>query len=147
MDEINLENCYLIEFPKYGDSKRGYLSVIEKLKNIPFDIKRIYYIYDIGDLSEIRGPHAHKNTEQIFITLNGKAKYHIDNGFTRKEIVIDKPNIGIYIGPNIWHYITNFSSNVILLVIASQFYDPLDYLKKYENFLNFHIKKKDTQLK
>ncbi|MHA1843084.1 MAG: WxcM-like domain-containing protein, partial [Promethearchaeota archaeon] len=71
MKELSFKNCYLIEFSKHGDNSRGYLTAIEKNNGLPFDINRIYYIYEIGNLNEIRGPHAHKKTEQIFITLKG----------------------------------------------------------------------------
>lgn len=131
------ENCYFLEFPKYGDNKRGFLTVFEENKNIPFKIKRVYYIYEIGDLTQIRGPHGHKKTEQVFFNLNGRATYYLDNGKEKKEIVLDKPNIGLYIGPKVWHYIKNYSKNIVFLVVASTFYEESDYLRNYDDFLDF----------
>jgi len=138
MKSIIFENCYLIEFPKLGDNNRGFLTAFEINNKFLFAIKRIYYIYEIGDLQGIRGPHAHKQTQQIFFTLNGKAKYHLDNGIEKKEITIDKPNIGIFIGPKIWHYINDFSVGIIFLVVASTYYDENDYLRNYDQFLDYN---------
>lgn len=137
MDELNFKNCRLIKFPKLGNDKKGFLSVLEAKKNIPFSIKRIYYIYRIGNLSEIRGPHAHKNTEQVFVCMNGKATYFLDDGEDKTKITVVEPNIGIYIGPKIWHYITEFSKDVILVGVASSYYDEKDYIRNYDEFTNY----------
>lgn len=135
MDALNFKNCSLINFPKFGDNKRGYLSFFESKKECPFDIKRVYYIYGIGDSSEIRGPHAHWKTEQIFININGKSTYFLDDGKEKKNIIIDEPDVGIYIGPKIWHYMTDFSPNLVILIVASRYYDESDYIHNYDEFI------------
>lgn len=132
-------NCYLTELPKYGNNKRGFLTAMEVDKEIPFQIKRVYYIYGIGNLSEIRGPHAHKQTEQYFVNVKGKATYHLDNGVKKKIIKLDKPNTGIYIGPKIWHYMNDFSDDIILLAVASSYFDENDYLREYNEFIKFLV--------
>lgn len=137
MDELNLKNCHLIKFSKFGNDKRGFLSVFEAQKDIPFDIKRVYYMYGIGNLSEIRGPHAHKNTEQVFICINGKATYFLDDGENKTKITIDEPNIGIYIGRKIWHYMTQFSKDTIILGVASSYYNGKDYIRNYNEFIDY----------
>jgi len=137
MDKFKFTNCYLTKFLKIGDDKKGFLFFFESKRNIPFNIKRIYYIYGIGDLSTIRGPHAHKTTEQIFICLNGKVTYFLDDGENETKITITKPNIGIYIGPKIWHYMTNFSKNAIILGIASSYYNENDYIRNYNDFISY----------
>ncbi len=131
------ENCYLIEFPKFGDNNRGFLTVLEEDKNIPFKIKRVYYVYEIGDLSKIRGPHAHKQAEQVFINVKGKATYHIENKEEKTRVILNQPNIGIYIGSKIWHYICDFSKDLIFLVVASKYFDENDYIQEYKEFLNY----------
>ena len=137
MNEKIFEGCYLITFSTFGDNDKGFLTVIESNKQIPFKLKRIYYIHNIGNISEIRGPHAHKQTEQCFINIQGKATYHLDNGIVKKKITLDEPNIGIYIGPKIWHYMNEFSKDIILLAVASTYFDENDYIRDYNEFLDY----------
>ncbi len=136
MKNIIFGDCYLVELPKFGDNQRGFLTSIESMKKIPFEIKRIYYIYEITKLSEIRGPHAHKEAQQIFINISGTSTCNLDNGKERKKIRLVNPNIGIYIGPRIWHYFNEFSEKVIILAIASNYYKESDYIRDYKEFIN-----------
>ena len=123
-----------INFDIKGD-KRGKLIAIEQLKDIPFEIKRVYYIFDTK--SEIRrGSHAHKNLQQVAICLNGSCKFLLDNGKERVEdIILDSPNKGLFIDKMIWREMYDFSENCVLLVIASEYYDENDYIRDYEEFL------------
>ncbi|MEZ9394455.1 sugar 3,4-ketoisomerase [Vibrio splendidus] len=123
----------LIEFNEIGDS-RGKLVSLEGNKNIPFEIKRIYYIFNTSeDVS--RGFHAHKNLQQVAICLSGKCRFTLDDGFSREEVVLDAPNVGLYIDNNKWREMDDFSEDCVLLVIASDVYDEDDYIRSYEDFL------------
>lgn len=119
--------------------ERGYLSFCEANNNIPIDIKRVYFMGDLV-VKGNRGHHAHKVTRQILFCLHGSAKIKLDDGETKEEIILDKPNIGITIENKIWHSMENFSKGTIIMVLASEYYDEKDYLRDYKEFKKF-IKK------
>ncbi|WP_109409892.1 sugar 3,4-ketoisomerase [Proteus genomosp. 4] len=121
-----------IEFKKLGDN-RGSLTSIEQNKNIPFDIKRIYYIYDTKE-GISRGFHAHKNLEQVAICIKGSCRFLLDDGVHKEEIVLDKPNVGLYIKGIIWREMHDFSEDCVLVVIASDYYNESDYIRDYDTF-------------
>lgn len=128
-------------FPPHGDD-RGQLVALEERKDIPFDIKRIYYIYDT--LAGVRrGFHAHRNLQQILICVHGSCKIHLDNGFETEEVLLDKPTEGLYISNNMWREMYDFSPDAVLLVLASEHYDESDYIRNYDTFLKMvHNKEK-----
>lgn len=120
-------------FPPHGDD-RGQLVAVEQFKDLPFDIKRVYYIYDT--LPGVRrGFHAHRNLEQVLICVHGSCVIHLDNGFETAEVRLDKPYEGLYISNDIWREMYNFSEGTVLLVLASQYYDESDYIRNYDDFL------------
>lgn len=122
-------------FKEHGDD-RGMLIALEENKEIPFEIKRVYYIYDnIKDVR--RGFHAHKNLKQVLICVHGSCKIHLDNGTETSEITLDKPNQGLYLENNIWREMYDFSPGAVLLVLASEFYDESDYIRNYDDFIKF----------
>ena len=123
---------YLIELPKIIDS-RGNLSVIENRKEIPFDIQRVYWLYEVP-IGELRGGHAHTDLEQILIALHGNLTVTVDDGKIRQTFVLDKPNQGLYIGNNIWREMSEFSEGAVCLVLASKPYDPTGYIRNYDEF-------------
>jgi len=123
-----------IEFDIKGD-ERGELVAIEQLKDVPFEIKRIYYVYDLK--KELpRGFHAHKNLQQVAICLKGSCKFLLDDGKERvKDIVLDSPNKGLFIDKMVWREMYDFSEDCVLLVLASDYYDESDYIRDYGEFL------------
>jgi len=128
-------------FPPHGDD-RGQLVVVEENKDIPFDVKRVYYIYDtLTDV--VRGHHAHKCLEQVLICVHGSCKIHLDNGFETEEVLLDKPYEGLYISNDIWREMYDFTPDAVLLVLASQYYDEADYIRNYDEFLKF-VKEKNS---
>lgn len=135
MDKIRVKNCKMIELPVIRDGKDGCLSVAENLRNIPFEIKRVYYIYNLNDKNAIRGKHAHKKLQQIIFCINGSFCLKLDDGINRQDVILDEPNIGIYMDAKLWHTMSRFSENCILLVLASDFYDESDYIRDYSQFL------------
>lgn len=121
-----------IIFQEHGD-ERGQLIALEESKEIPFEIKRVYYMYDTGaDIH--RGLHSHRTLEQILICIHGSCKVILDNGVDKNEILLDKPYEGIYVGPDIWREMCDFSPDAVLLVLASQVYDENDYIRNYDLF-------------
>ena len=122
-------------FQQHGD-ERGQLVALEEYKDIPFQIKRVYYMYDTGK-GVRRGYHAHKSLEQILICIHGTCKILLDNGKKKKIVPLEKPYEGLYIANNIWREMFDFSPDAVLMVLASDFYNEEDYIRDYEEFLEF----------
>ena len=122
-------------FQEHGD-ERGQLVALEEHKDIPFEIKRVYYMYDT-DKGVTRGQHAHKSLEQILICIHGSCKLMLDNGKEKKIVSLEKPYEGLYISNNIWREMYDFSSDAVLMVLASDVYKEEDYIRNYDEFLKF----------
>ena len=122
-------------FAPHGDD-RGQLVAIEQLKDLPFEIRRVYYIYDTLE-GVRRGFHAHLNLEQILVCVKGSCKIHLDDGTDTAEVVLDKPYEGLYIANNMWREMYDFSPDAVLLVLASEYYDEADYIRDYDKFMQF----------
>ena len=122
-------------FQQHGD-ERGMLVAVEELKDIPFEIKRIYYVYDTKD-GVRRGYHAHKSLEQIFICVHGSCKILLDNGKEQKEVILEKPYEGLYVPNNMWREMYDFSEDAVLMVLASSYYDKEDYIRDYQEFVDY----------
>ncbi len=133
MKKNSLENVYKFNIPKIiSPEGMGSLSFVEK-EIIPFSIKRVYYLYDVPFNGE-RGGHAHKDLFQVLIALNGSFELLLDDGSNTKNILLDSPNIGLYIPNGIWREMNNFSKNSVCLVLASEDYDENDYIRNYQDF-------------
>ncbi|MGD8353908.1 MAG: FdtA/QdtA family cupin domain-containing protein [Pseudomonadota bacterium] len=128
-----LEKCGIIDLPRISD-ERGNLSFVENGKHIPFDIKRIYYLYDVPGGFE-RGAHAHRNLEQLIIAMSGSFDVILDDGFEKKRFGLSRSYYGLYVCPMIWRELVNFSSGAVCLVLASDFYDEEDYFRDYGKYL------------
>ncbi|WP_066315213.1 FdtA/QdtA family cupin domain-containing protein [Bacillus sp. FJAT-29814] len=128
-----MEKYKLLEFPQLGD-ERGQLVVVEQLKEIPFELKRIFYIYGTkGNVA--RGQHANRRSQFVLINLRGSCKVLIDDGFNSDVIVLDKPHTGVYLDRMVWKEMFDFSSDSILLVLSSELYDKSEYISDYKEFL------------
>ena len=134
MEQIGLKDCGIIELPVIGNQKQGFLSFGEVERHIPFNIKRIYYIYGIEDLNTVRGEHAHKELKQVIFCFNGSFILELDDGTNKQEIILDKPNIGILIGNRVWRNMKDFSKYCVIVVLASNYYVENDYIRDYETF-------------
>lgn len=128
-----LSDCIIIDLPKISDP-RGNLTFFEESRHIPFNIRRVYYLYDVPGGSE-RGGHAHKNLHQFMIAISGSFDVLLDDGKERKRIRLDRPYYGLYICPMIWRELDNFSSGSVCMVVASEYYDESDYFRNYSEFL------------
>ena len=122
-----------IDFQKHGDD-RGSLVVAEYEKEIPFLVKRIYYIYDVSD-DKRRGFHSHKNLRQVYIAIHGSLKVMLDDGEKQETVLLDDPAKGLYIGHNVWREIFDFSQDAVLLVLASEKFSESDYIRNHDEFL------------
>ena len=123
----------LIEFNQLGDDRGGLIS-LEQNQNIPFDIKRVYYIFDTKE-GVARGFHAHKKLQQVAICVKGSCLFLMDDGHSKAEVILDKSNQGILIDVMKWHEMRDFSNDCVLLVLASDYYDEADYIRNYNDFL------------
>ena len=130
---MGLEQCTVMKLPIVHDP-RGNLTFIENNRHIPFDIKRVYYLYDVPGGAE-RGGHAHKNLRQLLIAMSGSFDVLLDDGFTKQTFSLNRSYCGLYIERLIWREIVNFSSGAVCMVLASDFYDESDYYRDYDAFI------------
>lgn len=128
-----LQDCNIYTLKKISDL-RGKIIVIESNKDIPFQIKRVYFTYDVPN-GKNRGKHAHKSLKQLIVAVSGSFDVHLDDGNEKELVTLDCPHFGIYIAEMIWSYIDNYSSGAVSLVLASDFYNEDDYIRNYDDFL------------
>jgi hypothetical protein len=131
---LNINKCQVFNLPRINDP-RGNLTFVESGRHIPFDIRRVYYLYDVPGGSE-RGGHAHKGLQQLIIAMSGSFDIHLDDGYSKKTIHLNRSYDGLFICPMIWREIDNFSSGAVCMVLASAFYDEEDYYRDYHVFLH-----------
>jgi hypothetical protein len=129
-----IDSCGLYNLPEIADP-RGNLTFVESGHHIPFDIRRVYYLYDIPGGSE-RGGHAHKTLHEFIIAVSGSFDIHLDDGHSKKTVHMNRGFYGLYVCPMIWRAIDNFSSGTVCLVLASEYFDESDYYRDYSQFLN-----------
>jgi len=131
---MSLNDCKIIDLPKIADP-RGNLTFIEGGRHIPFQIQRVYYLYDTLGGAE-RGGHAHKGLHQLIVAMSGSYDVVLDDGKQKKRFHLNRSYYGLYVCPLIWRELDNFSSGAVCLVLASNLYDESDYYRDYQEFLN-----------
>lgn len=129
----SINNCNIIRLPQIGD-RSGHITPVNNSEDIPFDIKRVFYLYDVPG-GESRGAHAHRNCHQFLVAASGSFEVLLDDGFSKKKVFLNQPNTGLHIPEGIWAAEMNFSSGAICLVLASHLYDESDYIRDYKQFL------------
>lgn len=144
MKKSNVFNCSVIELDKHHHEK-GNISVVENEKEVPFDVNRIYYLYDIPG-GEERGAHAHKALKQLIIAASGSFDIILDDGNVKRSVTLNRPYIGLLVVPGIWRELINFSSGAICMVLASHKYDESDYIRNYEEFLKYKKNDKNSSV-
>jgi len=137
---MGIEQCRIIELPKISDP-RGNLTFVEANRHIPFDIKRVYYLYDVPGGS-VRAGHGHKQLQQLFIAMSGSFDLLIDDGHEKKKYHMNRSYYGLYVCPMIWRDLDNFSSGSVCMVFASDYYDESDYYREYQDFIEAVNQKK-----
>mgnify|MGYP000935101590 FL=1 len=135
---MSLQDCRIIELPKIHDP-RGNLTFIEGGHHVPFDIRRVYYLYDVPGGAD-RGAHAHKNLHQFIVAMSGSFDVMLDDGRDKYRFHLNRSYFGLYVCPMMWRYLDNFSSGAVCLVLGSSMYDQLDYIRDYDKFLAAALK-------
>lgn len=130
---MSLDECHIIELPKIADP-RGNLTFIEGGNHIPFDIRRVYYLYDVPGGAE-RGGHAHKELHQLIVAMSGSFDIILDDGCEKRRFHLNRSYYGLYVCSMIWRELDNFSSGSVCMVLASNLYDESDYYRDYDNYL------------
>lgn len=129
-------DCSIIELDRHHSVRKGDISVVENSVTVPFDTKRVYYLYDVpGGVR--RGGHAHKELKQLIVAVSGSFTVVLDDGKVKRSFVLNRPYVGLYVVPGIWRELEDFSSGSVCLVLASEKYDAEDYLRDYDEFLRF----------
>lgn len=130
---MNVSACHIVDLPKISDP-RGNLTFVEGSRHIPFDIQRVYYLYDVPGGAE-RGGHAHKGLHQLILAMSGSFDVVLDDGNTKKRFHLNRSYYGLYVCPMIWRELDNFSSGSVCMVLASNKYDESDYFRNYDDYL------------
>lgn len=127
-------DCTMIELDKHHSERKGNLTVVENGKTLPFDVKRVYYLYDIPG-GESRGAHAHKNLSQLIIAVSGAFRVTLDDGEVKRSFILNRPYQGLYVKPGIWRELDDFSAGAVCMVLASDIYKVEDYIRSYDDFV------------
>lgn len=135
--EISVFNCSVLDLGKIS-FEEGNLTVVENSGDFPFDVKRVFYLFDIAG-GESRGAHAHKECHQFLIAASGSFEVTLDDGKYKRQVFLNRPDFGLHIPPGIWASEVNFSSGAICLVLASHNYNEEDYIRDYNDFLNYRL--------
>ncbi|MCT8332219.1 FdtA/QdtA family cupin domain-containing protein [Leptospira sp. 85282-16] len=139
--QLYVKNSSIITLPKIKDNRDGNLIIANSLKEIPFEIKRVYYINQLENSVSVRGKHAHKECEQVIFCINGSFLLGLDDGKTQQKILMNQDNVGVLLGKMLWHTMEDFSPGCVLLVLASDYYDESDYIRDYNEFIKVYSKK------
>ena len=136
MAKYSVFDCTMVELDKHHSDREGNLTVVENGLTLPFDVKRVYYLYDIPG-GEGRGAHAHRELEQLIVAASGSFTVTLDDGKCKRSFFLNRPYQGLYVRPSLWRDLEDFSSGAVCMVLASEKYDAADYIRDYTDFLNF----------
>ena len=136
MKKTSVYDCSIIELSKHHSSRKGNLSVVENGVTLPFDVKRVYYLYDVPG-GESRGAHAHRDLSQLIVAVSGSFKVTLDDGNIKRTFVLNRPYQGLYVKPGLWRDLDDFSSGSVCMVLASEVYQEDDYIRDYEEFIEY----------
>ena len=136
MSRSTVYDCTVIELDKHHSERKGNISVVENGRDVPFDVRRTYYLYDVPG-GESRGGHAHKELRQLIIAASGSFTVTLDDGHVKRTFTLNRPYQGLYVVPGIWRTLDDFSSGAVCLVLASEKYDASDYIRDYNEFLKY----------
>jgi len=136
MGKYSVYDCTVIELDKHHSNRKGNISVVENGITIPFDVRRVYYLYDVPG-GESRGSHAHRELSQLIVAASGSFRVTLDDGNVKRSFVLNRPYQGLYVKSGIWRDLDDFSSGAVCMVLASEVYQESDYIRDYQDFLEF----------
>lgn len=136
MEKFSVNDCSVLDLNKHHSDRKGNLTVVQNGVTVPFDIKRVYYLYDVPG-GESRGSHAHRELSQLIVAASGSFRVVLDDGSTKRAFVLNRPYQGLLVKPGIWRDLDDFSSGAVCMVLASEVYQPEDYIRDYDEFLSF----------
>jgi len=139
MKNNSVYDCTIIELDKHHSDRKGNLSVVQNEDTIPFDVKRVYYLYDVPG-GESRGAHAHKELSQLIVAASGSFTVTLDDGKVKRSFLLNRPYQGLLVVPGIWRTLDDFSSGSVCMVLASHGYDKNDYIREYDEFIDYKNK-------
>lgn len=139
MKKTCIYDCTVIELDKHHSDRKGNITVVENSDTVPFEVKRTYYLYDVPG-GESRGGHAHKELQQLIVAVSGSFSVTLDDGKIKRTFVLNRPYQGLLVVPGIWRTLDDFSSGAVCLVLASHGYDENDYIRDYNDFINYKMK-------
>ena len=136
MEKYSVFDCSIIELDRHHSDRKGDLSVVQNGDTLPFDVKRVYYLYDVPG-GESRGAHAHRDLSQLMVAASGAFRVTLDDGKVKRSFFLNRPYQGLYVKPGMWRDLDDFSSGAVCMVLASDVYLQEDYIRDYEEFLSF----------
>lgn len=136
MKENTVYDCTLIELDKHHSDRKGNITVVENDRDVPFEVRRTYYLYDVPG-GESRGAHAHRELSQLIIAASGSFSVTLNDGNVKRTFILNRPYQGLYVVPGIWRTLEDFSSGAVCLVLASHPYDAGDYIRDYDEFIRY----------
>ena len=136
MAKSSVFDCSIVELDKHHSDRKGNLTVVENGATLPFDVKRVYYLYDVPG-GESRGAHAHRKLEQLIIAASGSFTVTLDDGKSKRSFFLNRPYQGLYVKPGLWRDLGDFSSGAVCMVLASEVYQKEDDIRDYQEFLEF----------
>ena len=136
MEKYSVNDCSVLDLNKHHSDRKGNLTVVQNGITVPFDIKRVYYLYDVPG-GESRGSHAHRELSQLIVAASGSFRVVLDDGSAKRTFVLNRPYQGLLVKPGIWRDLDDFSSGAVCMVLASEVYKPEDYIRDYDEFINY----------
>ena len=146
MEKYSVFDCSMIELDKHHSDRKGNLTVVQNGDTLPFDVKRVYYLYDVPG-GESRGAHAHRDLSQFMVAASRSFRVTLDDGKVKRSFFLNRPYQGLYVKPGIWRDLDDFSSGAVCMVLASDVYKKEDYIRNYDEFLEFREISNDTSVK
>lgn len=136
MEKYSVYDCSIIELSKHHSARKGNISVVQNMETVPFDVKRVYYLYDVPG-GESRGAHAHRDLSQLIVAASGSFRVTLDDGNVKRSFILNRPYQALYVKPGIWRDLDDFSSGAVCMVLASDVYKVDDYIRDYDEFICF----------
>lgn len=136
MAQYSVDDCYIVNLDKHHSDRKGNMSVVENGITLPFDVKRVYYLYDVPG-GESRGSHAHRNLEQLIVAASGSFRVTLDDGTNKRSFTLNRPYQGLLVRSGMWRDLDDFSSGAVCMVLASEVYQAEDYIREYDEFIEY----------